>query len=78
MSSTSINEESNKCFLTIGECPQRPLDSDCCGNGCVPCVFDLYEEELKIWENESCKLTSGLQETSKASSQYIQNYASKI
>ena len=26
----------------------------CCGNGCVPCVFDIYEEEVKIWESE-CK-----------------------
>ena len=32
--------------------PEKPLDSDCCGSGCVPCVFDIYEQEVKIWERE--------------------------
>lgn len=32
--------------------PQKPLDADCCGNGCNPCVFDIYEQELKIWKRE--------------------------
>jgi hypothetical protein len=30
--------------------PQPPLPpdlEDCCRSGCVPCVFDLYEEELE-------------------------------
>ncbi|MFT4197429.1 MAG: oxidoreductase-like domain-containing protein [Pseudoxanthomonas sp.] len=26
--------------------PEAPLDSDCCGSGCAPCVYDLYQEEL--------------------------------
>ncbi|XP_041358225.1 NADH-cytochrome b5 reductase-like [Gigantopelta aegis] len=34
--------------------PVQPSDEDCCGNGCVPCVFDIYDEEVKIWERE-CK-----------------------
>jgi hypothetical protein len=36
--------------------PVRPSIDDCCRSGCVPCVFDLYEEameryriELKAW-----------------------------
>ncbi|MES2322500.1 MAG: oxidoreductase-like domain-containing protein [Pseudomonadota bacterium] len=36
--------------------PQPGLD-DCCRSGCVPCVFDLYEEamdkyreQLKAWQ----------------------------
>lgn len=29
----------------------RPPDSDeCCGSGCDPCVFDLYEDALERWE----------------------------
>ncbi|WP_290652547.1 oxidoreductase-like domain-containing protein, partial [Aquisalimonas sp.] len=24
--------------------------SECCGSGCEPCVFDLYEDELERWE----------------------------
>ncbi|XP_046554367.1 NADH-cytochrome b5 reductase-like [Haliotis rubra] len=38
------------------EKPVKPLDSDCCGNGCVPCVFDIYDEEVKIWEQECLRL----------------------
>nr|WP_243049521.1 oxidoreductase-like domain-containing protein [Dyella sp. RRB7] len=26
--------------------PQRPDDEDCCGQGCVPCIFDLYDEAM--------------------------------
>ncbi|KAK9066862.1 hypothetical protein SSX86_014185 [Deinandra increscens subsp. villosa] len=26
--------------------PEKPLPGDCCGNGCVPCVWDVYFEEL--------------------------------
>lgn len=34
--------------------PEEPLSSDCCGSGCSPCVFDIYERDLEIWRNE-CK-----------------------
>ena len=30
--------------------PQSPSPGDCCGSGCTPCVLDIYEQELKIWE----------------------------
>ena len=33
--------------------PEEPLQSDCCGNGCTPCVFDLYQEELEKWQTLS-------------------------
>lgn len=29
--------------------PDKPQDSDCCGQGCQPCVFDIYEQNLRIW-----------------------------
>jgi hypothetical protein len=32
--------------------PIEPSDEDCCGTGCVPCVFDAYEEKkakYKVW-----------------------------
>jgi hypothetical protein len=42
--------------------PERPGLEDCCRSGCVPCVFDLYEEameryriELKAWEDRHMK-----------------------
>jgi hypothetical protein len=30
--------------------PRKPEPHECCGTGCIPCVMDLYEEEL--WEYE--------------------------
>lgn len=30
--------------------PIKPKESDCCGNGCTRCVFDIYEEEYQIWQ----------------------------
>ena len=30
--------------------PEEPLPSDCCGGGCVPCVMDIYQEQLQKWE----------------------------
>ncbi|MES2299807.1 MAG: oxidoreductase-like domain-containing protein [Pseudomonadota bacterium] len=27
--------------------PQPPGIEDCCRSGCVPCVFDLYEDALQ-------------------------------
>ena len=44
--------------------PQEPLPSDCCGSGCVPCVFDLYEEELKRYEYELAVTKNGRMEKS--------------
>ena len=33
----------------LPEPPEKPLDSDCCGSGCTPCVLDIYQEELEVW-----------------------------
>ncbi|XP_055498219.1 NADH-cytochrome b5 reductase-like isoform X1 [Leucoraja erinacea] len=30
--------------------PREPLPSQCCGSGCQPCVFDIYERELGQWK----------------------------
>jgi hypothetical protein len=35
--------------------PVRPVEpdaGDCCGEGCVPCIFDLYEEALERYKVE--------------------------
>lgn len=39
--------------------PKSPSYDDCCGNGCIHCVFDIYEEELKLWEKECLRIKSG-------------------
>ena len=46
--------------------PERPLDSDCCGQGCSPCVLDIYDEDLKIWERECAQIISGQVEGNEA------------
>lgn len=28
--------------------PEPDLDA-CCGSGCDPCIFDLYEDRLAAW-----------------------------
>uniref|UniRef100_R4G3M8 NADH-cytochrome b5 reductase n=1 Tax=Rhodnius prolixus TaxID=13249 RepID=R4G3M8_RHOPR len=30
--------------------PEEPSQEDCCQNGCNPCVFDIYQNQLKLWE----------------------------
>jgi hypothetical protein len=32
------------------EPPARPRPEECCGRGCDPCVYDLYEEALERYE----------------------------
>ncbi|XP_054823406.1 UPF0651 protein P31B10.02, mitochondrial [Prosopis cineraria] len=34
--------------------PEKPLPGDCCGSGCVRCVWDVYYEELEEY-NKLCK-----------------------
>lgn len=26
--------------------PEKPFPDECCGSGCVPCILDVYEDEL--------------------------------
>lgn len=37
--------------------PEKPLPGDCCGSGCVRCVWDVYYEELeeynKLYKTDS-------------------------
>ncbi|KAH7692666.1 Cytochrome-b5 reductase protein [Dioscorea alata] len=29
--------------------PEKPLPGDCCGSGCMRCVWDVYYEELEAY-----------------------------
>lgn len=39
--------------------PEKPLPGDCCGSGCVRCVWDIYYDELdeynKLYNNPDSK-----------------------
>ena len=46
--------------------PTEPDLDECCHSGCVPCIFDLYEEaveryriELKAWEERRARIKKG-------------------
>ena len=42
----SLDEEDDS---WLPEKPEKPLSSDCCGSGCIPCVMDIYEEDMAHW-----------------------------
>lgn len=34
------------------EKPTPPGEYECCESGCEPCVWDIYNDELKAWQAE--------------------------
>jgi hypothetical protein len=40
--------------------PEAPEPASCCGNGCSPCVHDVYAEELADWEARCAALLAAL------------------
>jgi len=32
--------------------PTPPRPEDCCGSGCVQCIYVIYDEALLAWERE--------------------------
>lgn len=32
--------------------PAPPSASECCEDGCAICVWDLYQDELKAWQDK--------------------------
>ncbi|MBQ5965575.1 oxidoreductase-like domain-containing protein [Massilia sp. ZL223] len=42
--------------------PVQPDLEDCCRSGCVPCVFDLYEDALARYEKELAAYEAALAE----------------
>ena len=43
--------------------PIEPSESECCGTGCNPCVFDIYKKQLKKWEEECERIIKNEQPT---------------
>jgi len=32
--------------------PMPPSPEECCGSGCVPCIYDSYYEALEQWQEQ--------------------------
>jgi len=30
--------------------PEKPIPSDCCGQGCTPCVYERYAHQMEIFK----------------------------
>ncbi|XP_072760856.1 NADH-cytochrome b5 reductase-like [Anoplolepis gracilipes] len=45
MSLNNCNDDNND------DRPKTPLNEDCCGSGCTPCIFDVHKALLKEWES---------------------------
>lgn len=41
--------------MNIPDYVKKPSESDCCGSGCTPCVFDVYEQQLQKWKLDRYK-----------------------
>jgi len=39
-------------FMNKPTPPRKPEPHECCGTGCIPCVMDIYEEELWQYEKD--------------------------
>lgn len=48
-----LADDSSASNKYLPEPPEEPLQSDCCGTGCSPCVFDIYQEDLERWKAEA-------------------------
>lgn len=46
-------EKEKEKTLKLPPPPEKPLPGDCCGSGCVRCVWDVYYEELEAY-NKLC------------------------
>ncbi|XWS29241.1 hypothetical protein CRYUN_Cryun24cG0011400 [Craigia yunnanensis] len=42
-------EEEEKLAKELPPPPEKPEPGDCCGSGCVRCVWDVYYEELEAY-----------------------------
>lgn len=35
--------------------PEKPSANECCGGGCVPCIYDYYYDAYEKWNAEHGK-----------------------
>ncbi len=43
----------------VSDMPPRPIPprpDECCGSGCVRCIYELYDEALELWEQQVAEI----------------------
>ena len=38
--------------------PEPPRPEDCCGSGCVRCIYTIYDDALLEWEREVARIVA--------------------
>jgi hypothetical protein len=44
--------------------PTPPRPEDCCGSGCVNCIYAIYDDALLAWEREVDRILAGAKKPS--------------
>lgn len=44
--------------------PEEPAPGECCGSGCMPCVWDTYERDLEVHQRAVTELSEQIMERS--------------
>jgi hypothetical protein len=43
--------------------PTPPRPEDCCGSGCVQCIYVIYDDALLAWEREVERILADAKQT---------------
>ena len=49
--------------LVLPPRPEAPRPEDCCGTGCVHCIYVVYENAMLAWEREVEKIIASVRAT---------------
>lgn len=58
-----IEQSERKSCVSQPTPPEKPLPGDCCGSGCVRCVWDLYYEELEEYNSLLSNIDTSVEQT---------------
>ena len=51
--------QTNSVIFDLPPCPIEPPEEACCGQGCTPCIKDIYDQELRLWQKECDNIRRG-------------------
>jgi len=54
--------------------PEKPTPNECCGSGCVPCIYDYYYDAYDKWHQQYGKNSSATSaESSSGTTQQVED-----